>query len=52
MKVQACSSLEPPLQSIQSRIQSRPNAFDEPRFVMTFLGVMEIFCSFRLVQEG
>ena len=36
-------------------IQSRPDAFDESRFVMTFLtilGVMEILCSFRLVLEG
>ena len=36
-------------------IQSRPNAFDESRFIMTFLtilGVTEILCSFRLVLEG
>ena len=36
-------------------IQSQPDAFDESRFVMTFLtilGVMEILCSFRLVLEG
>ena len=36
-------------------IQSGPDAFDESRFVMTFLailGVMEIFCSFRLVPEA
>ena len=36
-------------------IQSRPDAFDESRFVMTFLiilGVMEILCTFRLVPEG
>ena len=36
-------------------IQTRPDAFDESRFVMTFvtiLGVMEILCSFRLVLEG
>ena len=36
-------------------IQSGPDAFDEPRFVMTFLtimGVMEILCNFRLVIEG
>ena len=34
-------------------IQSGPDAFDESKFVMTFLtilGVMEI-CSFRLVLE-
>ena len=33
-------------------IQSGPDAFDESRFVMTFLtilGVIEILCSFRLV---
>ena len=36
-------------------IQSGPDAFDESRFVMTFLtilGVTEILCSFRLVLEG
>ena len=36
-------------------IQSGPDAFDESRFVMTFLtilGVMEISCNFRLVIEG
>ena len=38
-----------------TRIQSGPDAFDESRFVMSFLtilGVMEILCSFRLVLEG
>ena len=47
MKVQAHSSLEPPL-------QSGPSTFDESRFIMTFLiilGVTEILCSFRLVVE-
>ena len=36
-------------------IQSGLDAFDESRFVMTFLailGVAEILCSFRLVLEG
>ena len=36
-------------------IQSGPDAFDESRFVMTFLtilGIMDILCSFRLVLEG
>ena len=36
-------------------IQLGPDAFDESRFVMTFLnilGVAEILCSFRLVLEG
>ena len=36
-------------------IQSRPDAFDESSFVMTFftiLRVTQIFCSFRLVIEG
>ena len=36
-------------------IQSGPDAFDESRFVMTFLtilGVIEILCSFKLVLEG
>ena len=34
--------------------QSRPDAFDESRFIMTFLtilGVAETLCSFRLVLE-
>ena len=37
-----------------NRIQSGPDAFDESRFVITFLtnlGVTEILYSFRLVQE-
>ena len=36
-------------------IKSRPDAFDESRFIMTFLtilGVKEKLCSFRLVLEG
>ena len=36
-------------------IQSRPDAFDESRFIMTFLttlGGIEKLCSFRLVLEG
>ena len=36
-------------------IQSGPEAFDESRFVMTFLtilGVMDLLCSFRLVLDG
>ena len=36
-------------------IQSGPDAFDESRFVKTFLTilrVMEILCNFRLVLEG
>ena len=47
MKVLAHSSLEPPL--------SGPNAFDQSRFLMTFLtilGITEILCSLRLVLEG
>ena len=35
-------------------IQSGPHAFDESRFVMTFLailGIMEILCNLRLVLE-
>ena len=49
MKVQAHSSLEPPLEYNQD------HAFDESRFVMIFLtimGVTEISWSFRLVLEG
>ena len=37
-----------------TQVQSGPDAFDESRFVMTFLtilGVTEISCSFRLVLE-
>ena len=40
---------------ITTGIQSRPDAFDKSRFIMTFLtilGVTEILCSFRLVLEG
>ena len=36
-------------------IQSRSDAFDESRFIKTFLtifGVTEMLCSFRLVLEG
>ena len=36
-------------------IKSGPDAFDVSRFIMTFLtvlGVIEIFCSFKLVLEG
>ena len=36
-------------------IQSRLDAFDESKFIMTFLtilGVKEILCSFRLILEG
>ena len=36
-------------------MQLGPDAFDESRFVMTFLtilGVAEILCSFRLVQKS
>ena len=36
-------------------IQSGPDAFDESRFVVTFVtifGVMEMLCNFRLVLEG
>ena len=36
-------------------IQSGPDTFDEPRFIMNFLimlGVTKVLCSFRLVLEG
>ena len=51
MKVQAGSQFF----RTTTGIQSGPDAFDESRFVMTYLtilGVMEILCSFRLVVEG
>ena len=32
-------------------IKPEPGAFDESRFVMTFLTTLEILCSFRLVLE-
>ena len=38
-----------------TRIQSGPDAFDESRFVMTFLtvlGVTKILCTYRLVLQG
>ena len=40
---------------ITTGIQSGPYAFDESRFVVTFVtifGVMEMLCNFRLVLEG
>ena len=62
MAVQAYSSLEPPVEynqdhntnTITTGIQSLEyiQAFDESRFVMTFLtilGVTKILCSYRLV---
>ena len=36
-------------------IQSGPDTFDESRFMMTFLTILEVIeisCSFRLVLEG
>ena len=50
MKVQAHSSLEPPLEYNQDQMP-----LTKSRFVMTLLtilGVTEILCSFRLVLEG
>ena len=47
MKVQAHSSLEPPLEYNQDH-----DIFDESRFVKTFLTILEILSSFRLVLEG
>ena len=41
--------------SFATGMQSAPDAFDESKFVMTFLtilGVTEILCSFRLVLDG
>ena len=38
-----------------TEIQSGPDAFDESRFIMTFLtilGVPEVLCSFRVVLAG
>ena len=43
MKVQAHSSLEPPLEYNQDQT---------PLTILTILGVTEILCSFRLVLEG
>ena len=40
---------------IATRIQAGPDAFDESRFVMTFLTILEvteILCGFRLILEG
>ena len=47
MKVQAHSSLEPPLDYNQDH-----DIFDKSRFVKAFLTILEIFSSFRLVLEG
>ena len=46
MKVQAHSSLEPPLEYNQDQMLLMNQGF------LTILGVMEILCSFRLVLEG
>ena len=38
---------------ITTGIQSGPDAFDESRFVKTFLTILgEVLCSFRIVLEG
>ena len=50
MKVQAHGSLKPSLEYNLNQL----DAFDESRFVLTFLtilGVTKILCSFRLVLE-
>ena len=52
-----CESLGSQFFRTTAGIQSGPDAFDESRFVMTFLtilgvGVAEILCSVRLVLEG
>ena len=52
---QILKSLASMYESSGPQLKSGPDAFDESRFVMTFLtilGVMEILCSFRLVLEG
>ena len=49
-----CESSGPQFFRTTTGIQSGPDAFDESRFVMTFLsilGVTEILWSFRLVLE-
>ena len=40
--------------SLSPRSSWKPDAFDESRFVMTFLTILEVIeiCSFRLVLEG
>ena len=48
-------SSDSPFFRTTTRLQSGRDTFDDSRFFMTFLtvlGVMEIFCSFRLVIEG
>ena len=53
--VSMCESSGSQLFRTTTGIQSGPDAFDESRFIMTFLtivGVMDILCSFRLVLEG
>ena len=50
MKVQAHVSLKPPLEYNEDQL----DAFDESRFVLTFLtilGVTKVLCSFKLVLE-
>ena len=53
MKLQVHRSLESPLEYNQDQIKSN-TIIDESRLTLTFLtilGVIEIFCSFRLVLE-
>ena len=48
-------SSDSPFFRTTTRLQSGRDTFDYSRFFMTFstnLGIMEIFCSFRLVIEG
>ena len=48
-------SSDPQFFKTTTGIQSGPDAFNESRFIMTFLailGVIEIVCSFRLALEG
>ena len=48
-------SLDSQFSRTTTGIQSGPHAFEESRFIMTFLtilGVTETLCSFRLVLEG
>ena len=50
-----CESSDSQFFRTTTGIQSRPDAFDESRFVMTFLTILEvteILCSFRSVLEG
>ena len=52
--MQQSSGLQP-FRTTTTGIQSGPVVFDKPKFIMTFLTILEVtevLCSFRLVLQG